>query len=235
MQKKCFEHISRDRPNEINDEFWKISDSERKLFMMDHTTSIAVKQLTTKRNSRGSSSVYYFLQTKQGEEQATETSSPATLGYGLQNDSILRHLLSTKRTEKIVPNLPQLEIKYFEREHTFMSAESFHHAVEQQLKKGKVYDFQAFQDCMKGAHSKVKVINMAIRYFYAWKYHTSLSELNKADPRLYTRHSKKKLLLWLQLTAGLKNLNVKDSFKHQKRAGRLPTAVTEENIGAVKK
>lgn len=51
--------------------------------------------------------------------------------------------------------LQQLEIKYFEPGHTFMFADSFHHAVEQQLKKkGKVCDFQNFQDSVKGCSFK---------------------------------------------------------------------------------
>ena len=58
--------------------------------------------------------------------------------------------------------------RYLEPGHTFMSADSFHHGVEMQLKKmGKVNDFDDFENCVKKA-SKKNVINMQTNHFYPW-------------------------------------------------------------------
>ena len=49
----------------------------------------------------------------------------------------------------------QIEFAYFESDHTFMSADSFHHAVESSMKKcGKVYTFPDFSTCVKNAGTK---------------------------------------------------------------------------------
>lgn len=57
-----------------------------------------------------------------------------------------------------------ITLKYFEAGHTFMSADSFHHGVEQQMRKqpdGSVYDFDDFCDVIKTTNSgKVDVMIM---------------------------------------------------------------------------
>ena len=47
------------------------------------------------------------------------------------------------------PSLLTITLKYFEKGHTFMSADSFHHQVEAAMREKKnVYDFQEFVDCI---------------------------------------------------------------------------------------
>lgn len=68
-------------------------------------------------------------------------------------------------------SLEQLEIKYFEPGHTFMSADAFHHQVEKSLKqKKKVLDFEDFVDCVKKSNSgKVDVLEMHLEHFFYGK------------------------------------------------------------------
>ena len=57
-----------------------------------------------------------------------------------------------------------ITLKYFETGHTFMSADSFHHGVEQQMKRqpnGNMYDFNDFCDVIKASNNgKVDVLVM---------------------------------------------------------------------------
>lgn len=82
--------------------------------------------------------------------------------------------------------LTYLELKYFESGHTFMAADSFHHAVENSLKrKGKVYDFSDYIDAIRKSYKGVDVVEMAEQSFYDWEDHTSQYKLNKITPRPY--------------------------------------------------
>ena len=46
----------------------------------------------------------------------------------------------------------KITMKYFEPGHTFMSADSVHHAIEKAMTKmGKVYDFNDFVECVENA------------------------------------------------------------------------------------
>lgn len=74
-----------------------------------------------------------------------------------------------------------IELKYFEPGHTFMSANSFHHQVERSLKKrGKVYDFEDFRNCVQGASSgKTVVAEMEIKHFFDWSDYTSQHKLSR--------------------------------------------------------
>lgn len=78
-------------------------------------------------------------------------------------------------------------LKYFEKGHTFMSADSFHHQVEMALKaKKKVYDFPDFRDCIATANSgRVLVKEMIIEDFSLWSDHASQTALKKINPRPY--------------------------------------------------
>ena len=45
-------------------------------------------------------------------------------------------------------------LKFFEKGHTFMSADSFHHSVEEEIRsKKRLYDFQDFVDCVNNRGS----------------------------------------------------------------------------------
>ncbi|XP_031334146.1 uncharacterized protein LOC116164147 [Photinus pyralis] len=80
----------------------------------------------------------------------------------------------------------KLEVKYFESGHTFMAADSFHHAVENSLRKaGKVYDFNDYVTAVKNACKGVYVEEMDENSFFLWEDHTSQYKLNKITPRPY--------------------------------------------------
>lgn len=80
-----------------------------------------------------------------------------------------------------------IEFFYFEPGHTFMSADFFHHQVEQSLKTmKKVYDFENFKIAVQKANSQnVSVENMNFQDFYQWPTYHSYSKISKAEPRPY--------------------------------------------------
>ncbi len=80
-----------------------------------------------------------------------------------------------------------IEFIYFEPGHTFMSADYFHHQVEQSLKMmKKVYDFENFRSAVQKANSQnVAIAAMTFQDFYNWPTYHSYSKINKAQPRPY--------------------------------------------------
>lgn len=105
--------------------------------------------------------------------------------------SFLAHIINSS---DIATNV--LEIYYFEPGHSFMSADSFHHQVEQSLNSycsssktgagGKVYDFNDFERVIEQVKVKnVKVLSMELRDFRDWKDHSSLMKIKKHSPRPY--------------------------------------------------
>lgn len=81
-----------------------------------------------------------------------------------------------------------IELKYFEPGHTFMSADHFHHCVENSMKRKKnVYDFPDFVQCVKDSKSKVEVKQMEITHFYDWEDWSSLHKLKQSEPRAYLK------------------------------------------------
>ncbi|CAH1107007.1 unnamed protein product [Psylliodes chrysocephalus] len=65
----------------------------------------------------------------------------------------------------------EIEVNYFEPEHTFMSADSFHHSVEKSLKTmKKVYDFKDYKLAIE--NTKAKTIEMSTEDFSLWKDHS---------------------------------------------------------------
>lgn len=81
----------------------------------------------------------------------------------------------------------KIYIKYFEPGHTFMSADSFHHQVEQAMKRyGNICDYSDFEKAVQEANSKkVSIISMKPNDFANWLDCTSQAKLKKADPRPY--------------------------------------------------
>lgn len=81
----------------------------------------------------------------------------------------------------------EIYIKYFEPGHTFMSADSFHHQVEQAMKRyGNIYDFSDFEKAVQEANSKkVSIISMQPKDFTNWLDCTSQAKLKKINPRPY--------------------------------------------------
>lgn len=106
-------------------------------------------------------------------------------------------------------SLFDLEIKYFEPGHTFMSADSFHHQVEKSLVKlGKVFDFDHYKDAVGNANlSKVHVDELKINNFFKWKDFTSKYKLKKLQPRVYLQN-----MVHLQFKRGQRVLFYKTKF-----------------------
>ena len=75
---------------------------------------------------------------------------------------------------RIVSTLQTLEVltlKYFEKGNTFMSADSFHHAVEKSMQKmNKIVNFQDFSDCISANGIAVE---MSPNDFFDFKNHLS--------------------------------------------------------------
>lgn len=100
------------------------------------------------------------------------------------------------------------DIKYFERGHTFMAADSFHHKVEKSLKiKGKVYDFNDYKDAVKTAVKEVNVIEMDVNDFYPWEDSSSQYKLKKCVPRPYLQQ-----MVQVRFQRGSKKMMYKTSF-----------------------
>lgn len=83
--------------------------------------------------------------------------------------------------------MQNLEVKYFQSGHTFMSADSFHHQVELSLKRqSKVFDFDDFKKIVQMANSsKVDVKEMTLQDFSLWKDSSSKYKLQKIIPKPY--------------------------------------------------
>lgn len=80
-----------------------------------------------------------------------------------------------------------IQINYFEPGHTFMSADSFHHQVEESLKRQKkTYDFTDFVAAVtKCNRGKVLVKKMSLNDFYLWQDLSSSVKLKKHPQRPY--------------------------------------------------
>lgn len=80
--------------------------------------------------------------------------------------------------------LEDITLKYFERGHTFMSADSIHHGVEKEMRKrpeGAVLDFEDFKNVIASSNSgKVDVVEIQSRDILAWRAGHSLAKLKKA-------------------------------------------------------
>lgn len=80
----------------------------------------------------------------------------------------------------------EIVLNYFQPGHSFMSADSFHHQVEQSLKvQRKTYDFEDFVSSVRKAKpGKVEAIKMQHFDFFHWPDYVSQQKL-KAPSRLY--------------------------------------------------
>lgn len=82
-----------------------------------------------------------------------------------------------------------ITLKFFERGHTFMSADSFHHGVEQQMRNrpgGVVYDFKDFVSVVASSNSrKVDVVKLENTNVLDWRDGHSTTKVKKAQaPKL---------------------------------------------------
>ncbi|CAH1969615.1 unnamed protein product [Acanthoscelides obtectus] len=77
-----------------------------------------------------------------------------------------------------------IHLNYFEPGHTFMSVDSFHHQVEESLKRQvKTYDFADFEKAVQSSNKgKVQIKSMQLNDFQLWKSLHSVSKIKKQDP-----------------------------------------------------
>ena len=79
-------------------------------------------------------------------------------------------------------DIDSITLKYFEAGHTFMSADAFHHRVEQLISKNKhVYDFEEYAACVAKAG---KAVRMTCNDFQEWENKLSQGKVSK-DTRPY--------------------------------------------------
>ena len=76
--------------------------------------------------------------------------------------------------------------RYFEPRHTCMSADSFHHGVEREIKKqpggGALYDFNDNDNVIEASTGqKVDVYEMQNGVFFSWQHGHSAAKLQKKD------------------------------------------------------
>ena len=93
--------------------------------------------------------------------------------------TMLLHLVNSK-----IVATEEVELKYLEKGHTFMSADSKHKQIQQEMRNmRKIYDFDDFQTCVKKA--KCEVMEMQIDNFQEWKSGMSPYALKKMQNRPY--------------------------------------------------
>lgn len=103
-----------------------------------------------------------------------------------------------------------ITIKYFEPGHSFMSADSFHHQVEQAIKHNpKIDDLDDFHNTVQSAWSgKVDVKVMAVGDFYDYEDWSSAHRLKNTPTRIYLRE-----IVEVQVTQVFLNLYIKKLFR----------------------
>ncbi|XP_045544224.1 uncharacterized protein [Salmo salar] len=99
-----------------------------------------------------------------------------------KNWCLLTTLVSVVNADSTL--MEDITLKFFELGHTFMSADSYHHGVEQEMKArpgGVVYDFGDFLHVVATSNAgKVEVVEMKKENILAWKAGHSIVKLKKA-------------------------------------------------------
>ncbi|KAG5870477.1 hypothetical protein JTB14_006397 [Gonioctena quinquepunctata] len=102
--RKCKDKITENRRQQINDEFWKMSWSEQRIFIVGQCQRQIPKKHTE--NSSRANTYFYYLKNEEGTSaQVCKPFFLTTLGFKYNNDTVLQnalknsqnHLLSTKR------------------------------------------------------------------------------------------------------------------------------------------
>lgn len=107
---------------------------------------------------------------------------------------------SSVGTESIV-------LKYFEKGHTFMSADSVHHGIEQEMRKRKnIFDFNDFVDVVKVSNGgKMEVIVVEPTVTRNWVDGTSAAKLKRRNRVLLSEMSEVKVIRGSRLIFCKKN------------------------------
>ncbi|KAJ8364805.1 hypothetical protein SKAU_G00136360 [Synaphobranchus kaupii] len=128
-------------------------------------------------------------------------------------------------------------LKYFERGHTFMGADSFQHGVEQEMKNrlgGVVYDFEDFVSVVASSNSrKVEVVEMRNADVWNWRNGHSSVKTKKAPKlaemsEIQLRHGSRSLFFKLShADAHFTELD----FLQKKFQLKMPTALRPQDRG----
>nr|CAH7741733.1 unnamed protein product [Callosobruchus chinensis] len=124
-----------------------------------------------------------------------------------KNCSLFSFVLYMIDSEEIVAS--EIIIKYFEPEHTFMAADSFHHRVELYVKRmgNKLCDFQDFVAAVKNASPRTEAFPMDLKHYYLWEDYSSTYKLSRTQPRPYLQS-----MVQVVLTRGQKTVKYKNDF-----------------------
>lgn len=87
--------------------------------------------------------------------------------------------------------LERVEFKYFESGHTFMSADSFHSAVESSMRRERIVTFDDFKAAVSKATKKVDVLDMQVTNFFQTELNVTQHTLNQIHPRPYIENIRK--------------------------------------------
>lgn len=93
--------------------------------------------------------------------------------------TFLIYLINSSETE-----IETIDVYYFKSGHTFMSADTFHHQVEESMKKAKnIYDFSDFVNAVRESNSRVVVHSMIPSDFSEWRDYASQQKLRNMNSR----------------------------------------------------
>lgn len=103
--KNCPKNIDAQRQNEINSQFWEMSNTDQRTFLFGCIKKCPKGRKTTQRDSRRENSFKYFLKDVYGLDiSVCKTFLLATLGFHPSNDSLLKSVRSTESTA-ILPRI----------------------------------------------------------------------------------------------------------------------------------
>lgn len=100
-----------------------------------------------------------------------------------KNWNLFLHLILLVNSKEV--QMKELILKYFESGHTFMSADSFHAAVEGAMKRNPPITYPDFREVVKNAKGNVEVMDMLPVHFFPNVFNVSQYVLNKLKPRPY--------------------------------------------------
>ena len=118
------------------------------------------------------------------------------------------------------PTLVEWICKYFEKGHTFMSADSFHHQVEKAMREMKnLYTFKDFEDCVE---EKGKAIVMSEDDFFDFKKHQSTAK--------DTNYPQMKEIVEVKFCKGSTKMYWKTGFNEEYQSGEFLQKKFREKI-----
>ncbi|CAH1997778.1 unnamed protein product [Acanthoscelides obtectus] len=175
---KCRTFFTEEERNTTNHEFWKLDWKGKRTFVMNSTENRTPKRKVE--GSKKNKTFTYFLLHHRDVRNITlwlDNCSSQNKNWALF--SFLVYIVNSTSI-----SAETIHLNYFEPGHTFMSADSFHHQVEESLKRQvKTYDFADFEKAVQSSNKgKVQIKSMKLNDFQLWKSLHSVSKIKKQDP-----------------------------------------------------